>query len=255
MNVTSHFKNLTTELESLKDRVRHYINNKHWLSDGEWKESVIRTVLRRHLPANIEIGSGFIVFEGKPSTQIDILLYDNSKPVLFQDGNFVILTPDAVRGVIEVKTKFHNKKDFISAVAKLSKIAELINPFSTYPVDRFIGLFSYEISSFKTTDILSILQNKCGGHKHKIINCISLGQDYFIRYWPSDPSSQTGMLNYHKWHEYSFKKMAPAYFIHNVIDHLFPQWTVKNNMVWYPESGKEAHKTGEIFLYRDDQIV
>ena len=255
MNVKNHFKNLTTELESLKDRVRHYINDKHWLSDGEWKESVIRTVLRRHLPASIGIGSGFIVFEGKPSTQIDILLYDNSKPVLFQDGNLVILTPDAVRGVIEVKTKFNKKKDFHSAVEKLCKIAELINPFSTYAVDRFIGLFSYEKSRFKTTEILSILQKNCNGHKHKVINCVSLGQDYFVRYWPNDPNSKTGMQDYHKWHEYYLKTMAPGYFIHNAIDHLFPQWTVKNNIIWYPENGKEAHKTGEIFLYRDEQII
>ncbi|MFQ5963462.1 MAG: DUF6602 domain-containing protein [Candidatus Scalinduaceae bacterium] len=243
------------ELESLKDRVRHYINDRHWLSDGEWKESVIRTMLRRHFPTSIGIGSGFIVSEGKPSTQIDILLYDNSKPVLFQEGNFVILTPDAVRGVIEVKTKLYQNEDFNSAIKKLCKIAELINPFSTYALDRFIGLFSYEESGFNTTEILSTLQKNCDGHKHKIINCVSLGQNYFVRFWPSDPNSKAGMQDYHKWHEYYLKTMAPAYFIHNAIDHLFPQWTNKNNDIWYPENGKESYKTGEIFLYRDEQIV
>jgi hypothetical protein len=83
MDIENYFKNLTTELESLKDRVRLYIGDAHWQSDGEWKESVIRTILKRHLPKNIGVGSGFIVNVEQTTTQIDILLYDNSKPILF----------------------------------------------------------------------------------------------------------------------------------------------------------------------------
>ena len=56
MNINQYFKNLTDELTSLKDRIRHYIEDAHWQSDGEWKESVLRTILRRHLPKNIGIG-------------------------------------------------------------------------------------------------------------------------------------------------------------------------------------------------------
>lgn len=105
MNIENYFKNLTIELESLKDRVRLYIEDAHWQSDGEWKESVLRTTLKRHLPKNVGVGRGFIVNFEQATTQIDILLYDNSKPILFQDGDFIIITPDSAKGVIEVKTK------------------------------------------------------------------------------------------------------------------------------------------------------
>jgi hypothetical protein len=74
MNIENYFKNLTTELESLKNRVRYYIEDAQWQSDGEWKESVLRTILKRHLPKNIGVGRGFIVNVEQATTQIDILI-------------------------------------------------------------------------------------------------------------------------------------------------------------------------------------
>jgi len=83
---TSYFKSLTLELASLKNRVRNFINDRHWQTDGEWKESVLRSFLRRNLPSSVEIGRGFVISKDKTSQQIDILIYDADKPTLFRDG-------------------------------------------------------------------------------------------------------------------------------------------------------------------------
>jgi hypothetical protein len=250
MNIKKYFTNLTLELESLKDRVRDYIDDAHWLSDGEWKESVIRTILRRHLPSNIGVGRGFVVNVDQCSTQIDVLLYDKSKPVLFQDGDFLVITRDAARGAIEVKTKIRTRKDLEDAINKLSDIALLIDPEpgSNYYKERFFGLFSYEPLGFNTSEVLNSVQQCVGGQYQRIVNCISLGKDYFIRFWPSDPKSSAGFHNYDKWHSYNLQNKAPAYFVHNVIDHLCPQWANENIDIWYPEEGKEDHKLSEIHL-------
>lgn len=37
---------------------------------------------------------------------------------------------------------------------------------------------------------------------------------------------------------------AQAYFVHNDIDHLFPQSVVLNNGLWYPVDGKESRLIG-----------
>jgi hypothetical protein len=136
MNIDSYFKDLTNEIESLKDRVRHYIDDAHWLSDGEWKESVLRTILRRHLPNDIGVGRGSIVDVGETSTQIDVLLYDRAKPILFQDGDFVIVTADTVKGVVEVKTKLRGQQHLRDALNALSEIAEFTNPLNGVRSDQ-----------------------------------------------------------------------------------------------------------------------
>jgi hypothetical protein len=146
-----YFHSLAMELDSLKNRVRTLIKDKHWLTDGEWKESVIRAFLRRHLPKTAEVGRGFVVTASKPSTQIDVLIYDSGKPVLFQDGELVFVSSDAVLGIIEVKTSVNNRS-FKAAVQNLCDNAQLVrsNTFN----DLGVGLFSFED---RTTDLNQIL--------------------------------------------------------------------------------------------------
>jgi hypothetical protein len=48
MNVRDYFESLGHELDALKHRVRYLIAETNWQTDGEWKESVLRQVLRRH---------------------------------------------------------------------------------------------------------------------------------------------------------------------------------------------------------------
>lgn len=253
MNIENYFKDLTNELEALKNRVRHYIDDAHWLSDGEWKESVLRTVLRRHLPSNIGVGRGFIVNVEQSSTQIDVLLYDNTKPILFQDGDFVIITSDTVKGAIEVKTKLWHRGNLREVLNAISEISQFVNPVTTYGRNQFYGLFSYEDPDFDTDRVLDTLQECVNGQRQRIVNCISFGKDYFVRYWPSPPNSAAGQ-GYCMWHAYHLENKAPAYFIHNVIDHLCPEWASHNNEVWYPENGKENYKVAEKFLYLPEQI-
>jgi hypothetical protein len=67
MDELEYFRSITLELQALKNRVRHFIRDKHWLTDGEWKESVLRAVLRRHLPQSIGVGTGFVITQDGPS--------------------------------------------------------------------------------------------------------------------------------------------------------------------------------------------
>ncbi len=103
MDTLGYFRSISSELNALKDRMQYFVRDQHWLTVGEGKELILRTMLRRHLPGSVQVGRGFVIDDGWRSTQIDILLYDNTKPVLYRDGDLVFVTPDAVRGIIEVK--------------------------------------------------------------------------------------------------------------------------------------------------------
>ena len=52
-------RSVSEELYSVKDRIRNLVS--HWATDGESKEVALRSVLRRHLPASVIVGRGFIV--------------------------------------------------------------------------------------------------------------------------------------------------------------------------------------------------
>ena len=132
-------KSVTNELYSVKDRIRYLV--RHWPTDGEWKEVELRSVLRRHLPSSVIIGRGFIVKENASSTQIDILIIDAAKPTLFKEGDLFIVTPDAVLGIVEVKTRLDDKKDIIKALGKLSDNQNFCSP-RRIPV--WTGLFIFD---------------------------------------------------------------------------------------------------------------
>lgn len=99
-------KSITQELDVIKNRVRNLIGNAHWGEEGRFKEAVLKNVIQRFLPNSISIGTGFILKENEDSNtnishQIDLIIYDNTKPVLFREGDFIITTETNVRGIIE----------------------------------------------------------------------------------------------------------------------------------------------------------
>lgn len=242
MDTKAYFESLTAEMSAVKDRIRNLIGSKYWPGDGQWKESVLRSVLRRYLPISFEVGSGFVISEDGVSTQIDVLVYDSSGPVLFRDGDFVILTPDVVAAVIEVKTRVRSS-DLRPILEKLDETARFLRKQPKHP-KPFIGLFSFEDEPINSQTLLRTLRDVNGGFGNYEIQCIALGQYQFVRFWDFSPSA--GRRRYKKWHAYDLDGNAPGYFVHNVIEHLFPNSVLANNSVWYPAEGKELRKVDEI---------
>lgn len=250
MDVAAYFKSLSTELDALKNRVRYLIGTKHLPTDGEWKESILRTILRRHLPSTVEVGRGFVVKPNSPSKQIDVLIYDTSKPLLYQDGDLVMITPDSVKGIIEVKTKLDKISDLEKFTKKLAGNLEFIYNDCCYENSRnniFAGLFSYDstLKETRSTEILNVLKSVAGGDHKRVVNHLCLGRSLFVRFWSQSPESEPG---YNKWHSYYLKDIAPGYFINNVVDAMATDSVRVNQDVWFPTTGKETKKLGEIAL-------
>jgi len=243
MLTSNYFESLAAELDALKNKVRNFIQDKHWQTDGEWKESVLRAFLRRNLPKSIQIGSGFVITEREISKQIDILIYDSSKPLLFQDGDLVFAPPDAVLGVLEVKTSCDNT-GFKAAVEDLCNKSELIETW--YPARRIFGLFSYEDQTGDITDILATVKAVVNGRFSRIIHLVCLGHSRFIRYWNVDPINEKRLID--RWHAYELERKASGYFIHNVIEGICPDSVSQHQRLWYPKESKELNKIGEISL-------
>jgi len=230
-------------MTGLRDRVRHFIEGSHWLTDGEWKESVLRHFLRRSLPRTIEVGRGFVVSPKGASRQIDVLVFDAAKPILFRDGDLVFVTPDAVVAIIEVKTRL-DSSNYTECLDKISSNLDFLSMHRR----TYMGLFAYE-STLTTATALTGLQSLSKGHGRRVIDIVCLGHSHFVRFCYLDPV-KIGMPS-QKWHSYRVANLAYGYFIHNCVELTNPQSVAENNAVWYPVEGKENSKDAEIGLTGD----
>lgn len=118
------------------DLLEQLLNEAHHPTTGRYKESLLSELVASFLPGRYSVGTGFVLFpvesyntEGfgdeaesilaidkhVPSKQFDIIVYDShSYPVIYRDGDVVVLRPEAVRSVIEVKGRLdHDQTDDI----------------------------------------------------------------------------------------------------------------------------------------------
>jgi hypothetical protein len=85
----------------------------NWTHPGDFCELLFRDFLRKFLPSNLSADKGFFYGravlgdEDTHCPEIDILIHDTEeyRPI-FRMGDFVIVKPQAVRGIIQVKRTF-----------------------------------------------------------------------------------------------------------------------------------------------------
>jgi hypothetical protein len=252
LNTIKFHETITAELIGVKDRVRILAN--HWGEDGKYKEVILKNIIERFLPEQYKIGTGFIVKETskrnthQSSSQIDLIIYDTKYPVLFKEGDFVIVTADAVAGIIEVKTNLE-KAGLKETIEKSNIIGKFISDarkkykVKTRPI--FNGIFSYE--GYDNIDInvekanIKNIINHFGLNRQNDnykVNHISINQDILYKFWlPGSP--------YKGGHLLLTKKLSFSFFISNLMAHLFYSTISDNSHLWFPVNKKEF-KTMEI---------
>jgi hypothetical protein len=210
-DITNFHESIGKELISLKNRVRNIIGGANWAIDGTYKEAVLRNVIRRFLPEGISIGTGFVINKEKEITsQIDIIVYDNSSPVLFKEGDLVIVLAHTVRGIVEVKTRINNIRELKNIVLKCEENSRKIKSVLTENRRLFNGIFSYESSlTFESLrQSFSEYFFQTGSAIRRKVNNISLGKDNFIHLWGQRPKILNG---------YFLKNLSFSYFIFNLL--------------------------------------
>jgi len=137
IDLSEFFGSTATALKVQGQRVRNLIGNRHWLSDGTYKERLIKQALREIIPSTLKVGDGFLVYrkdknqEGfDVSRQVDILVYDDRFVApLFKDGDFIVILAETAIAAIEVKSNWGNSytkiKDDIDKLQSAHQIYRL----------------------------------------------------------------------------------------------------------------------------------
>jgi len=241
-NPAEYQKSIAEELSIVKDRVRFLIGDAHWASDGAYKEAILKNTIKRYLPPSLGVGSGFIVrYENEqvfPSTQIDIIIYDTTYPLVFQQGDFIITTSSAVKGIIEVKTKI-TSSNFGEVVKKSTDLDKFLNIYA------FNGIFAFEGSPDLESEAISKHLKESKGK----VNHICIGEKNFIRYWASgdDFSSENVRANHYA--VYDINKFAFSYFISNLVvmatSHDLHE---QSGFLFAMPEGKDLHRVKDVII-------
>lgn len=239
MSTIDFHKTTTKELLAIKDRVRNLI--KHWGEDGRYKEAVIKTIIQRFLPEKFKIGTGFVVRQTadrenhETSNQIDLIIYDTAYPILFKETDFVILTPDSVVGIIEVKANATNQ-GLLDIVRKANENGKFIFDAKTDQTKPlFNGIFSYEstvnnvqtVSNAVNTSWNELIEQE--NREKFVVNHISLNQHWFYKFWEHQFVDGNPPHYFYKIRELSF-----SFFISNLMDLVSGNSVIENSNLWYP---------------------
>jgi hypothetical protein len=221
----AYHKSLNAELTAIKDRVRNLIQ--HWPTDGSFKESVLRNILKRHLPESLFIGTGFVVTETACSKQIDVLILDKDCPRLFWDGDLVIVTPDAVRAAIEVKTGLNSPSEIESVILKAAE--DRASWYRTlFGCNNIFALFVYEERGDHEEAILQALYKAWQQYQNED-NCVVYGNDIFV-----DSPGQICSRNFQGWVSRRTEGMAAACLISKLISYFSRMSIFPNQSAWQP---------------------
>ena len=133
---------IVDDLSSKSDRIGLII--KHHPTTGNYREKLLVTILRKYIPTKYHVATGFIYGASK---QIDILIYDQQNYIpIFREDDLVVVKPDSVRAIIEVKTTL-DSDSLWEALEGITEVCRMAN----YATPPFKGIFAFD-SNYKTTD-------------------------------------------------------------------------------------------------------
>ncbi|MGE7673478.1 DUF6602 domain-containing protein [Lysinibacillus sp. NPDC094403] len=263
-NYLEYQKSIAAEFKAYEKRVRNLIDSAHWGEEGRYKEIILMNYLRRVLTKDLSVGTGFVRNGEKITRQIDIIIYDNSYPVLFSEGDFVVTTPENVVGIIEVKSKL-NATNICNVIEKANRNGEIIVGDSNRYI--FNGIFSYEsmgdhntlLERMKQHDFSYLLKklhfNEIIPHPFSFcVNHIAYGSEYFIKLWTANPNYDYITPPYYSLYSLS-DGLAFSYFLSNLQElvirkvkgYTLQEPNLELQSFYYPlKEGKEAHLIGKL---------
>lgn len=168
-NFSEYEESIGKEILGVKNRVRNLIGDKNWQKEGEYKEAILRSMIRQYIPKKYTVGTGFIVGKEneklKCSKQIDVLIFDSTNyPTILSEGDdFYIVEPDCVRAIIEVKTKIDYTNKLMNTIHRMNDLGYFVYNYSNENRKDvlFVGIFSfegYEYESYDEKNIKSLVK-------------------------------------------------------------------------------------------------
>lgn len=193
-NYVEYQKSISAEFKAYENRVRNIIDDHHWGEDGHYKEIIVMNYLKRILPENVSVGTGFVKSSTDITKQIDIIIYDKTFPMLFSEGDFVIVIPESVLGIIEIKSCINSGKSLKKYIETANYNSNIICGEKDKAI--FNGIFAFQckimcnkiIKCIEQLDYSEIIkkQNFNQVYSNRLNNCVNhlvYSSNLFMKLW------------------------------------------------------------------------
>ena len=218
---------IAQEFKAYENRVRFLIDDANWGEEGRYKEIILMNYLKRNLPQGFSVGTGFVKNNlGEITGQADIIIYKNTYPLFFSEGDFIICNSDSVVGIIEVKTRI-SPSTIVDVIKKSNNNGKIIINKSSKKI--FNGIFCYNIDGNIETykdNIEKIELENSRVLQKEVINNIALGDFHMITLsaYSEHQKNLNGYLSYNIFNlDFSNKGLAFSYFLSNLLDIVYRQ--------------------------------
>ncbi|MGV3532086.1 MAG: DUF6602 domain-containing protein [Chthoniobacteraceae bacterium] len=158
-----YLTSISQELVAQATRVRDLIGEVHWLTDGRHKESLLKELISRHVPASVMVTSGFVLAPNSDyrcSKEQDIFLLDvRAEGPIFNRGDVCMAFPETVIAAISVKSTM-GKKELISVFEGLGSVRNVVQKAGVDSNRVWCGGFFYSRAPdyVSTERIVSLLE-------------------------------------------------------------------------------------------------
>jgi hypothetical protein len=146
--------------------------------------------------------------------------------------------------VVEVKTEL-SSTGLKQACKKLADSVERIRIESKNP-NCWAGLFVYDAGRLSHQTVLKTLAWAANGDRARVVNSVSLGTRNFTLFWDNvEPYLINEETKDPVWHSYDLLRLAPAYFVSNLVVEVSPEVPAEMYDAWFPIEGtKETKRSG-----------
>ena len=145
-----YYRKIQDKLLIQKDMIDALLKNQNTGVRSDYYEAIIRDLIRENVPKAFSVSRGIILNkEGQNSEECDLILYESSSfDTWFQSGEIVVVSPEAVRAVIEVKRTLSHRS-ISDAISNLEHVDNLRS-----------GIFKFVVG-FSTNTPYDDLVQKC----------------------------------------------------------------------------------------------
>jgi hypothetical protein len=140
-------------------------------------------------------------------------------PTLFKEGELLIVTPESVRAVIEVKTRLNSPSDIKTALECLATRKAVVARH--VGIDVWAGLFVYDGEDDRHEAILRSLY-EVFRETGTIIDFVTYGNSTVAKYFAIS-AAHGGNTPVPEWSSFHAPAVAPSNFIASLNEHLVPK--------------------------------
>jgi len=145
-----YYQRIQDKLLIQKDMIDTLLKTQNTRVRSDYYEAIVRDLVRESVSKSFSVARGIILSEeGQNSEECDLILYESSAfDTWFQSGEIVVISPEAVRAVVEIKRTLASGsiKDAINNLLSVSRLRR--------------GIFRF-IVGFTTNERYDVIVKQC----------------------------------------------------------------------------------------------